>query len=144
MAYVFDEAKFRKLAHELKPVGSRVTCNPPPMDTDQDWLIHISEFKAFMNVIEEEGWDFDGSDVEDRLNSPEHWQFESYSNGKINLIATTSAEFYRRFLAATSVAKRLNLLDKKDRIALFQAVLYGNEDHPFSDVALPAQSKKAA
>ncbi len=22
----------------IEPVGSRVTCNPPPMDTDEDWL----------------------------------------------------------------------------------------------------------
>lgn len=35
-------------------------------------------------------------------------------------------DIYDRFIAATAVAKRLNLLDKADRIALFQAVLYAN------------------
>lgn len=43
-----------------------------------------------------------------------------------NLIITSSQVFHQRFLAASSVAKRLNLLEKSDRIALFQAVLYGN------------------
>lgn len=46
--------------------------------------------------------------------------------GDVNLIVTQDNKFYDRFMAATSVAKRLNLLDKADRIALFQAVLYGN------------------
>jgi len=30
-------------------------------------------------------------------------------------------------MAATAVAKSLNLLRKEDRVMLFQAVLYGNE-----------------
>jgi hypothetical protein len=42
-----------------------------------------------------------------------------------NLIVTDDLEWHRRFVAATSIAKRLNLMAKADRIALFQAVLYG-------------------
>jgi hypothetical protein len=46
----------------------------------------------------------------------------------VNLIATSDGDFFRRFLAATQVCIRLNLMNKEDRIALFQAVLYGNRD----------------
>ena len=44
----------------------------------------------------------------------------------VNLIVTRNDTFFNRFMAASSVAKRLNLLDKADRVAVFQAVLYGN------------------
>lgn len=108
-------------------VGSRVTCAPAPTDTDQDVLCLVNLDK-WPDLIEELTWDgftFDGN--EHYANALEGGcGFRSYRNGEINLILTTDAEFHRRFLAATSVAKHLNLLDKSDRIALFQAVLYGN------------------
>jgi len=53
-------------------------------------------------------------------------RFSSYEKGNINLIVTEDYGFYNKFIAATSVAKRLNLLEKDDRVALFQAVLYAN------------------
>ena len=108
-------------------VGSRVTCNPAPQNTDQDVLVLVADHASFRQHILTQGYTIDGSmvmdvamplDVADR--------FTSYSKDEINLIVTEDKKFYRRFLAASSVAKRLNLLDKSDRIALFQAVLYGN------------------
>lgn len=110
------------------PVGSRVTCNPPPDGTDADYLllVHADKADALRRIVAD-SFQVDGSDLSDVvLNTPEDQQFISYSDGEINLIVTTSERFYGRFMAATSVAKRLNLLDKADRVALFQAVLYGN------------------
>jgi len=37
-------------------------------------------------------------------------------------------EFYNRFECATVIAKRFNLLNKNDRIELFQNILYNNYD----------------
>ncbi len=53
--------------------------------------------------------------------------FQSYTLGKINVIATASEEFFYKFMESTAEAKRLNLLLKDDRIALFQKILYGVE-----------------
>lgn len=123
-------AEIAALCIQYHAVGSRVTCNPPPMDTDADFLLLVDEQHAdrIRSEVMTGGFELDGSDLSDVvLNTPEDHQFNSYSDGEVNLIITASPTFFRRFMAATSVAKRLNLLDKADRIALFQAVLYGNQ-----------------
>ncbi len=52
--------------------------------------------------------------------------FFSARSDNRNLIVTDSPELFDRFVAATRVAKALHLVQKKDRIVLFQYVLYGN------------------
>jgi hypothetical protein len=129
----------RMHATRCEPVGSRVTCNPPPVDTDCDYLVLAGDLlwcrlltghewrEQEMFSPEKTVWVSAGSDVNDSENTtPENQRFRSYRNGDDNIIVTKSVEFYDRFLAATSVAKRLNLMRKSDRVALFQAVLYGN------------------
>ena len=112
----------------LTPVGSRVTCNPPPVDTDADFLALVEDMEAFREALFKFEFVMDGSELLDAAQPPDVAdRFSSYSFGEINIIATCDAAFHRKFLAASSVAKRLNLLNKEDRIALFQAVLYGNE-----------------
>jgi hypothetical protein len=112
----------------LTLVGSRTTCCPAPTDTDQDVLILITpEQNGLFNELLDQGFGIDGSEVcdpADHLGGK--GTFQSFSLRDLNLIITQDAEFHRRFLAATCVAKRLNLMQKNDRIALFQAVLYGN------------------
>jgi hypothetical protein len=118
----------RKKVISVTLVGSRETCNPPPVDTDQDVLVLMYEgtgglFGELFSV----GFDIDGSQVRDPADHlGDEGTFQSFSKGDLNLIVTQDPEFHRRFLAATSVAKKLNLLEKADRIDLFQAVLYGN------------------
>lgn len=109
-------------------VGSRVTCRPAPTDTDQDVLVLVSAYKRdeALQHLADCSFDHDGSDVSDSVNYDPNSPFKSYSLGEVNLIVTWSEDFHRRFLAATSVAKKLNLLRKEDRVDLFQAVLYGN------------------
>lgn len=121
----------------IEACGSRVTCSPPPMNTDRDWLVLVAgdDWAAFCQALESSGWEVGGSQIPNEANTlaPAD-RFNSFTLGEENIIATCSAEFFRKFMAATSVAKRLNLLDKEDRIALFQAVLYGNIREPlFSD-----------
>lgn len=109
-------------------VGSRVTCNPAPVDTDQDILVLADQARRddLLQHLADCEYDHAGSDVSDSINFDPNSPFRSYSLGEINVIVTWSDEFHGRFLAATSVAKKLNLLRKEDRIDLFQAVLYGN------------------
>lgn len=114
--------------------GSRVTCNPAPTDTDQDVIVLVKDIAATVSrgflvntcdeytetvarPLYEAGFMVGGSGSGDD-------EFESWSRGDINLILTADEEFYERFVAATTVARRLNILDKEDRKALFRAVLY--------------------
>lgn len=117
-------------------VGSRITCNPPPTDTDLDVLLLIKP-KEFWNAIEclqDEGFELGGSDLVPAEESfPTEWEgFQSYKKGDINYIITTSEEFFDKFMLATNIAKELNLLKKEDRIALFQRVLYGVDRYNYN------------
>lgn len=113
----------------MKAVGSRVTCNPPPMDTDNDQLLLVKDYVCVEADLVANGWKLGGSAIpaDQNYTKPDEF-FASFTNGDVNLIVTPSSEFARRFVAATSVAQRLNLTNKDDRIALFQAVLYGRGD----------------
>lgn len=120
-------AKVLSLAIRHQPCGSRVTCNPPPTATDRDFIVLIAEDKWFDFIAEvtQIGWVQGGSNLPDDANIlPPEKRFLSFVLGRDNLIVTRSPIFYERFIAATHVAKQLNLLRKSDRIMLFQAVLY--------------------
>lgn len=122
--------KIAALFVSVRPVGSRVTCNPPPTDTDRDFLCLTlsSSMLAALEALHMSGYVQRGSQpTDERHPGTIDTDFISFRLGDTNLIVTKSPEFYRRFLAATAIAKRLNLLNKADRGALFQAVLYGNE-----------------
>ena len=110
-------------------VGSRVTCNPPPTDTDDDWLYFVTDITEFVNEALADGFYIDGSLMGGEVNLSQlpGGLFVSLKKRQDvrNLIVTSDHTFYERFLAATHVCRRLNLQDKTDRIALFQAVLYG-------------------
>ena len=117
----------KKLAVEFVPVGSRVTCDPAPTNTDQDYLVLTNDPYEFRAACFDAGFELGGSlELDAFLPLNETNRFSSYTLNDANLIVTTDTEFFKRFMAATSVAKHLNLLKKADRISLFQAVLYGN------------------
>jgi len=105
------------------PVGSRVTCSPAPEDTDEDWLCLALDLTSFVEAAKLEGYSFGGSG-----HSEEPMSFVSLKReaDRMNLIATACPTFCDAFVLATGLSKRFNLVNKADRIALFQAVLYGN------------------
>lgn len=110
----------RPMILAAQPVGSRITCNPPPADTDEDWLVLVNgdpKEALLSSGFMQDGRPgfYTGSDV---------GTFRSWRMGDLNVITTPDPKFYELFLTATMLAKRFNLLDKGDRIALFQAVLY--------------------
>jgi N12 class adenine-specific DNA methylase len=121
---------------EFNFVGSRATCVPPPTDTDIDLLVRVDtgddadRYQTVCDKFFQAGWSLDGSEVEIKGRSTEG-RFNSFRKDNVNVILTDSAVFKRRFLAATTLARRFNLMNKKDRVALFQAVLYGVPCHTF-------------
>lgn len=123
-----DSTDLKKAFRGIQPVGSRITVSPPPEDTDEDYLFLTSSMPTAVELIEALGFvttterDYQGMSS----------SFISYRRGTLNVILTDDGEFYQSFLAATSVAKRLNLRRKEDRIALFQAVLYARIDPAYS------------
>lgn len=120
MPAILADALGQTLA-DAAPVGSRVTCSPPPHDTDEDWLVLV--YSDPEPALRAAGFTQDGS--------PEFYTgndaggFRSWRLGDLNVVTTSEIEFYDRFMTATMLAKRFNLMNKGDRIALFQAVLYG-------------------
>jgi hypothetical protein len=125
--------------------GSREICNPAPTDTDDDWLVLIDPedkdhfydwFRAAVHDGElmpmDQMWEIGGSHIDGRES-----EFTSYRKGEFNIIMTTDPLFYQYFEAATTVAKKLNLLDKEDRIMLFNAVMSGKKYDPVEQTEIP-------
>lgn len=120
----FDINEIAARCRSVTPVGSRVTCDPPPMDTDEDFLVLVNRLETAEAGLKALGFE---SSIADRHEyDGAEGSFVSYRRGDTNLLVTTSDTFHDAFLAASHVAKKLNLLRKEDRILLFQAVLYRN------------------
>lgn len=123
------DVPFMNYVVQYRLVGSRVTCNPPPLDTDQDVLcmVHQDNRQVIARAMVAEGFVAEGSWPSDIEAVPSNNSvFESMRKGSMNYIITSDDDFYKRFNAATELAKKLNIMTKAGRIELFQAVLYGN------------------
>lgn len=117
----------QKFVRRSALVGSRVTCNPPPPDTDQDVLVLVNDGGEFSSRTKEvDGLTRAGSFNLPKRERKQRAPFISVKSGEIDFIVTDDAEFFDRFLAASAVCKRLNLLDKEDRVAVFHAVLFAD------------------
>jgi len=112
-------------AIKLHQVGSSWSCDPPPNPvTDVDFLMLVPDRSDVTGTkLHDLGYVLDDGNVH---YDPSEGEFNSWRRGKLNLILTDCEEFYESFMLASRVAKKLNLLNKKDRIDLFQAILYGN------------------
>lgn len=104
--------------------GSREICSPPPVDTDEDWLVYVDPAFGRQALELLNAFEFVREEPDPRWPSK---GFGFYVNANVNLTITSTGDAWERHRAATHVAKRLNLLDKQDRIAVFQAVLYGKQ-----------------
>mgnify|MGYP002714479640 CR=1 FL=1 len=113
------------LATAVRPAGSRVTCNPPVLDTDADFIVLVPApvLALAKYTLRDEGFT-GGTDDEYKDAEGAAPRFFAYRKGAAKIILTHDLDFFAAFTVATAVAKRLNLLDKADRVALFQAVLY--------------------
>lgn len=107
----------------VEPVGSRIVCNPPPTDTDQDWLCLLHDnitYDAICDPLAEEGWIRGGSTTAIYGSKP---KFYSWTMGEDNIILTKDEEYFSKYLEATAICKEKNLLDKKERIKVFKKIL---------------------
>ena len=101
------------------PTGSYYICNPPVTTTDIDRVVLAEE--GYWEDLTSMGFEPSPTQLEyDSLGS-----FISWRRGTDNYIVTTDPSFYALFVAATEIAKQLNLKDKESRVALFQGLLYG-------------------
>ena len=113
---------------EITHVGSRVTCNPAPTDTDDDWLVLIDNHNRMSEIdakLKEAGFEIGGSVFRSGSRNEQDF-FWSYTKGELNLIIVGTVDFYIKFIHSTKLCTKLNLLNKEDRITLFQYILYGN------------------
>lgn len=102
--------------------GSSVICNPSVTDTDIDYVIYTNEETKLDTFLKCEGF-------RDSCRDKEEYDlgldgFYCYRRENINLIVINDGKLYRKWVGATNLAKKLNLLKKEDRITLFQAILY--------------------
>ena len=107
-------------------VGSRVTCSPPPTDTDEDVLLLCDNITRLQDECVRDGYTRDG-DEKYLIPEGEVCLFTSLRKGNINIIATESKDFFDKFMLATKVCKKLNVMKKIDRVTVFQAILYQKE-----------------
>jgi hypothetical protein len=118
---------------DVEPCGSRVTCSPAPTDTDADYLVYVRSHREqdvadVVDILASAGFEWEGAS--------EHYQclcgnsFMSWRRDNVNLIVSSSPTFALRHRAATALCKALNLMSKPHRIAVFQAVLYGDKPAP--------------
>lgn len=108
--------KFEDTVLKSYPTGSRYICNPPVMDTDKDTVFLVNGFYDFAQMLRDDGWEDCGIQYEGI------GEFQAFRKGEDNYIVTEDPEFFKCYVKATEAAKALNLLNKDDRITLFQTV----------------------
>jgi hypothetical protein len=117
---------FKDLMVGITPTGSRHICNPPPMNTDDDYLVCCRDKAHREEVVKrllENGFEHDAGESYDGRELD--GMFSSFRKGELNYIVTDDHEFARRHFHATHICRELNLKEKHDRIMVFRAFLYG-------------------
>lgn len=107
----------------MVPVGSRRTCNPPPTDTDDDYLILCEDRNQTAKSLKELGFE-PPENIEEYI-ALHNCNFISLRFGELNFIVTDDVQWFDKFLTASYFAKKYNVTDKKDRIELFDSVMRG-------------------
>lgn len=104
-------------------VGSLVTCRPMPANTDEDWLVLVraEDLGSWAHTLESYSWVREGRRGYATDGKFSSWRLEHY-----NILLTADGLWHDRFLQATELCRALNLQKKKDRVMLFQALLYEN------------------
>lgn len=128
-------------ASKMELVGSRITCNPPPMNTDQDILVFThrrANYSVIKDILQKNGFTTAGAQEEYPGSGEEFLPYKNAAKD-INFIITMNEEYFDKFMVATSVAKKLNLLKKEDRVMLFEAVIRGTRYIDVTVTQLPGE-----
>lgn len=108
--------------YNLCATGSRVTHHYKPW-SDYDYVIFDwdKKFRSRLSTVE---WEEGGS-------GNEHSEFYSYKKsvkeGVLNFIVVQDKEYYRKYLLATELLKKMNPDSKEERIKLFD-MIFKRED----------------
>lgn len=112
--------------------GSRVICDPPVMDTDDDYLllVDIEVVDKLILALQADGFKIGGSRPARPLKefpSIENIErddgvFQSLKKDGVNVLVTASHEYFENFVKATFLCRKLNLTEKEDRIEVFQSI----------------------
>ena len=101
------------------PSGSRVICDPPVLTTDEDWFVWVSDWDEAAEILCAEGFS-------PTTEQQDYTAFISLRKAYLNICVTTDIDLYKRTVLATDLAKRFNLLNKQDRVDLFNAIQFGS------------------
>ena len=91
----------------MVPVGSRRTCNPPPTDTDDDYLILCEDRNQTVKSLKELGFE-PPEDIEEYV-ALHDCNFTSLRFGELNFIVTEDMLWFDKFLTASYFAKKYNV-----------------------------------
>ena len=101
------------------PTGSNYICNPPVTNTDIDTMYLVYNLQEAHHCLIRNNWEpclsEDKKDTYQDLNI----SMLAYRQGIHNALITESEAYFLDFYKATEEAKKLNLLNKEDRIKLF-------------------------
>lgn len=105
----------------IYPTGSYFICNPPVQNTDIDFLIYMENIEDFCKDLEKIGFVKGGGDyVGDKFSS---YKQTTISGTILNYLVTDNFIWYCQMTDATDIAKEHNLVDKKERVALFREIV---------------------
>jgi hypothetical protein len=114
---------------EAARTGSRYICNPPVLDTDDDYIVLVDNLEQSLEkFLYKEGWRRSGSEG---YSTDGEWESikKTIDGTVVNLIMTDNENYFNRFVHATETAKKLNLREKADRIILFKAIVSDMPNH---------------
>ena len=93
------------------------------MNTDIDFVIYTEEkYNLHVHLVNTE--DFKSTSPDEGYGE-NYRPITTYRKGNFNLIVTDDSSFFDKFKIATEVAKKLNLKEKEQRVALFQYIVDG-------------------
>jgi hypothetical protein len=115
---VADEVlKVVNAGYNLCATGSRVTKNFTPI-SDYDFVVYDWD-KKFRTQLDTKEWEEGGSG---NLFSDFTSYKKNVKEGTINFIVVSDKEYYRKYVLATELIKKINPPDKKGRVELFDMV----------------------
>jgi len=101
---------------EMSLFGSQAICNPPPRNSDEDWILYTNDLDGLKIDLERAYFQADITGKYD--DSP----FKSYRKGDLNYIVTDNLKFFEATKTATRMARELNIRRKKDRVVFYKIV----------------------
>lgn len=90
------------------PTGSAYTCEPPVVNTDEDWVCWAQDFDEFQNALIEDGY-------EPRSGEDAYGYVRTFRKDEVNIIVCLDFSYFEKWVAATKICKYLNIQDKYKR-----------------------------